>query len=367
MRGITRLAQELGLSTGTVSRALNGKPGVHELTRRRVLEAAQRLGYQPNQAARTLASGRAGAIGFMFEVYPEVAVIGDNFVMGVIDGVLRVLTPRGLDLIMLPCPPWQPRLAYLDRLVGRRLVDAMILSNTDRVDPHIDLLQSAGVPFVTLGRSEAEQEFAWVDLDFEHVAETSIDRLVSKGHRRIALTVSPGELNHGYVFLEAYRRALEKHGIAFDPDLVFRTGFGAEDGYLLVDELIDRPEPVTAILLIYEVAAAGIYRRLVERGLRPGKDLAVIGLREEAVIRQLRPSLTCFELSLTDVGAALATAVLAQLSPGTEGDRPLMQVKVPMHIRPGESDPPLAAAFDKGDPGHREEPAFAALAADDGD
>lgn len=341
MRGISRLAQELGLSTGTVSRALNDKPGVNHRTRQLVLEAAQRLGYQPNQAARTLASGRTGAVGFMFEVYPEVAVIGDNFFMGVIDGVQSVLAPLGLDLLVLPCPARQPRLAYLDRLVARGLVDGMILSNTDRFDPHIELLQIAGLPFVTLGRSEAEQEFSWVDLDFETVAETSIDRLVSRGHRRIAVTIPFGELNHGYVFLEAYRRALEKHGIAFDPELVFRTGLGAEDGYLLVDELIDRPDPVTAILLIYEVAAIGIYRRLAERGLSPGEDLAVIGLRDEAAIRYLTPSLTCFELSLHEIGAALAASILAQLEPQPDGDRQLLQVNVPMHICPGESDPPL--------------------------
>jgi DNA-binding LacI/PurR family transcriptional regulator len=346
MRGISRLAHELGLSTGTVSRALNDRPGVNGRTRQMVLEAAQRLGYQPNQAARTLASGRTGAVGFMFEVYPEVAVIGDNFYMGVIDGVQSTLASHGVDLLVLPCPGRQPRLAYLDRWVARGLVDGMILSNTNRIDPHIDLLQSAGIPFVTLGRSQASTEFAWVDLDFEHVAKTSIDRLVARGHRRIAVTVPFGELNHGYVFLEAYRAALKKHGIAFDPDLVFRTGLGVEDGYLIADELLGGPDPATAILLIYETAAVGIYRRLQERGLRPGVDLAVIGLRDEAVIRHMTPSLTCFELSLFETGATLARAILAQLQ--TEGgDPPLHKVKMPMRIRPGESDPPLAAAREK--------------------
>ncbi len=310
--------------------------------------SAQRLGYQPNQAARTLASGRTGAIGFMFEVYPEVAVIGDNFYLGVINGIQNVLASHGLDLLVLPCPGRQPRLSYLERWVARGLVDGMILSNTDRIDPHVELLQAADVPFVTLGRSQAPQEFAWVDLDFEHVAETSIDRPVAGGHRRIAVTVPFGELNHGYVFLEAYRAALKKHGIAFDPDLVLRTGLGAEDGYLIVDEVLDRPDPATAILLIYETAAVGIYRRLAERGLRPGADLAVIGLRDEAVIRYMTPSLTCFELSLFETGATLAEAILAQLAPRTGNTAPpLMQVKMPMHIRPGESDPPLAAVRDK--------------------
>jgi len=342
MRGISRLAHELGLSTGTVSRALNGKPGVNAGTRQAVLDAAHRHGYQPNQAARTLASGRTGAIGFMFEVYPEVATIGDAFFVGVIDGVQRVLTPHGLDLVVLPCPAWQPRLTYLDRLVARGLVDGMILSNTDRTDPNIDLLQASGLPFVTLGRSESEHEFAWVDLDFEHVVETSIERLVSGGHRRIAITVPFGDLNHGHLFMECYRDALARRGIPFDPELVFRTGLGSEDGYLLLDELIDMPEPVTAILLMYEGAAAGLYRRLTERGLQPGRDLAVIGLREQAGIRQLRPSLTCFELSLTDIGAALANAILAQLFPKDEDDTRLMQVKVPMHLHAGDSDPALA-------------------------
>jgi DNA-binding LacI/PurR family transcriptional regulator len=365
MRGISRLAHELGLSTGTVSRALNDKPGVNGRTRQLVLETAQRLGYQPNQAARTLASGRTGAIGFMFEVYPEVAVIGDNFFLGVIDGVQTVLASHGLDLLVLPCPGRQPRLAYLDRLVARGLVDGMILSNTDRIDPHVDLLRSAGLPFVTLGRSESGKESAWVDLDFEHVAETSIDRLVAGGHRRIAVTVPFGELNHGYVFLEAYRGALEKHGIAFDPDLVFRTGLGVEDGYLVVDELLDRPDPATAILLIYETAAVGIYRRLAERGLRPGADLAVIGLRDEAVIHYMTPSLTCFELSLFDTGAALAKSIIAQLAPRTEGDSPPpAQVKMPMHVRPGESDPPLAALRDKG-PRRRQRTSALAVTASD--
>jgi DNA-binding LacI/PurR family transcriptional regulator len=343
MRGLSKLADELGLSTGTVSRALNGKPGVNDLTRRTVMEAAQRLGYQPNQAARTLASGRTGAIGFMYEVYPEVATIGDSFFVGVIEGIQRVLTPMGLDLVVFPCPSWQPRLTYLDRLVARRLVDAMILSNTDRIDPNIDLLQAAGLPFVTFGRSEAEKEFAWVDLDFEHVVEVSIERLVSGGHRRIAVTVPFGELNHGHLFLECYRRTLKAHGIPFDPDLVFRTGLAPDEGYLLLDELIDRPAPPTAVLLMYEGAAVGMYRRLAERGLLPGRDLAVVGLRHEDGIRHLKPSLTCFDLSLADVGSALANAILAQISPDKAGKGVLPQVKVPMHLREGESDPPLPA------------------------
>lgn len=342
MRGISRLAHELGISIGTVSRALNDKPGVNPETRRRVLEAAQRLGYEPNQAARTLAQGKTQSIGFMIDLDPETAAAGDSFFMGVFEGVQSILEPNGLDLLVLPCPRRENRFAYLDRLVARRVVDGMILSGTERIDPRIDLLQSARIPFVALGRSETDNDFSWVDLDFEGVAETAVDRLVAQGHRRIALTVPFGDLNFGIVFQQAYQRALQRHGIPYDPELVFQTGLGEEDGYLLVDALLDRPDPVTAIILIFEVVAIGIYQRLAERGLRPGQDLAVIGFRDEVVIRYLKPRLTCFKISLFDVGVALGNALLEQVSPAPGRNDPFSHIRVPLSIQLGDSDPRLA-------------------------
>jgi DNA-binding LacI/PurR family transcriptional regulator len=338
MRGISRLARELGLSTGTISRALNNVPGVHENTRRRVLEAAQRLGYEPNQAARALALGQTKSIGFMIDLDPDTAANGDSFFMGVFDGVQSVLTPHGLDLLVLPCPSKQLRFAFLDRLVSRRLVDGMILSGTEQHDPRIDLLQSKGIPFVALGRSETDKPFSWVDLDFEGVAETAVDRLVGMGHRRIAITVPFGDLNFGLVFTAAYRKALSRNGLPFDPDIVYQSGFGEEDGYFLVDAMLSNPDPVTAAVLIFEAAAVGMYRRLEERGLRPGEDMAIIGFRDEAIVRHLRPRLTRFEVSLHEVGTSLANALLEQINASDASPRELVQVRVPMTLLAGDSD-----------------------------
>ena len=341
MRGISKLAHELGLSTGTVSRALNNVPGVHIKTRQRVLEAAQRLGYEPNQAARTLALGQTRSVGFMIDLDPDTAANGDNFFMGVFDGLQSVLTPLGLDLLVLPCPSKQHRFAFLDRLVAKRLVDGMILSGTEKEDPRIDLLQSARLPLAALGRSGTKTPFAWVDLDFESVAESAVDRLVAGGHRRIAITVPFGELNFGLIFREAYKKALAKHGIRYDASIVYQSGFGEDDGYFLVDAMLDNPEPVTAILLIFEAAAVGMYRRLAELGLRPGQDLAVIGFRDEAIVRHLRPTLTRYQVSLHDVGEALGNVLIEQINAQDGSDRSVGQMKIPMTLLPGDSDPPL--------------------------
>lgn len=339
MRGIARVAQELKISTGTVSRALNGKSDVSDETRRKVLEAASRLGYAPNQAARALAQGTTRSVGFMIELDPETTASSDYFFMGVFDGVQSILAQHGLDLLVLPCPTNQDRYAYLERFVARGVVDGMILAATQRADRRIELLQSATIPFVTLGRSSSGHDYSWIDLDFEGVANAAVDRLVAVGHRRIALTVPYGGINFGSVFEGAYRDALGRHGLPFDPGLVFETRRNEQAGYAIVNDLLGLDDRPTAILLIYEVTAIGLYRRLGELGLLPGKDLAVVGFRDEPTVRFLMPSVTCFSVSLHQLGVSVAEALLSQTPAYAERyPQRVVQMLCPFTIRPGDSD-----------------------------
>jgi len=339
MKGIAKLASELGISTGTVSRALNGKPDVNEATRTRVLEAAARLGYAPNASARNLAKGSTNAIGFMIELNPVTANNSDNFFMGVFDGVQSVLRRHSVELMVLPCATGDDPYAFLQRFVARDAVDAMIISATQRVDPRIDLLQAREIPFVALGRSSSGENYSWIDLDFEGVAAASVDRFVAHGHTRIAVTVPRRNVNFAGVFRAAYRRALKRHGLPYDERLVIETAWSEEGGYELADALVAIEDPPTAVLLIYEMLAIGLYRRLPELGVEPGRDLAIIAFRDEPAVRFLNPSITCFSLSLHDLGVGLAEAVLAQL-PGFKNAIPegLVQKRWPLVLRPGESD-----------------------------
>lgn len=339
MKGIVRLAQELGISTGTVSRALNGRPDVSEATRNRVLEAARRLGYAPNASARSLAKGATNTIGFMIELNPITAKSSDNFFMGVFDGVQSVLRRHDLELLVLPCPTADDPYPYLQRFVAQNAVDAMIISAVKRVDPRIELLQSRDIPFVALGRSKTGKNYSWIDLDFEGVANASIDRFVAHGHRRIAVTNPPSDVNFASVFLDAYRGALERHGLPYDEDLVIETQWSEQGGYDIADRLMAMKDRPTAVLLIYEIIALGLYRRLQEIGVRPGRDLAIIAFRDEPITRFLTPSITCFSMSLHELGAAVAEAVLAQL-PAFRARYPLGTVQRlwPLALMPGESD-----------------------------
>lgn len=339
MQGIARLAKELGISTGTVSRALNGKPDVNAATRQRVLDAARLIGYAPNQAARALAQGQTQSVGFMIDLDRDSATSSDNFFMGVFDGVQSVLTKHGLDLLLMPCPSGKDHRSYLERFATRGMFDAMILASVKRDDKRIELLQSARIPFVLLGRCATQKDYAWIDLDFETSVTTALERMIALGHHRIAVTIPKGGVNFGFIFLDTYKQVLARHGIAFDPALVFPTIRTEVSGYDVMDALLGLAKRPTAILLVYELSAIGVYRRLIDAGLEPGRDMAVVGLRDDPSIRFLEPSLTCFGLSLGDLGRKLGTALLAQI-PRFQGQfsQGRTESVQPLVLKPGKSD-----------------------------
>jgi DNA-binding LacI/PurR family transcriptional regulator len=339
MKGIKRLAQHLDISIGTVSRALNGKPDVNEETRKRVLEAAARLGYVPNQAGRALRQGATNSIGFMIESNDETEANSDNFFLGVIGGLTGALLQHKLDLVVLPCSVNEDPHDYLKRIVARRLVDAVIISATQRGDRRIELLNSARIPFIALGRTGGPDEHAWIDLDFEGVARSAVARLVARGHKEIAVAIPDNEINLGYVFRDAFLDAMAQHGLTVDPAHIVRARSSEQGGYAIGSAILAMQRRPTAIVLVYEMMAIGLYRRLNEAGLVPGRDLAIVGFREGPQSKFLSPALTSFRMSLRDLGIGLAEGLLATMPVYADIYSPAPVHKLwPMELVEGESD-----------------------------
>ena len=338
--GIRELAKHLNISIGTVSRALNGRGDVNPETRRRVLEAAAALGYSPNQSGRSLRQGSTKAVAFMLQAYSGPEPYGEPFFIGLFDGVQEVLARHGLDLIVLLNTPDGDHEAQLRRVVERRLADGILLPWTRRVDPRLDYLVQRRFPFAALGRSQSGGDHPWLDLDFDQAADVAVGRLAGFGHRRIALGNAGHDLMQGHVLLEGYRRALAKHGIGFDEALVQPEEMTEAGGYRMVDALLRRGPPPTALFVVNERMVVGAYRRLNEAGLRPGRDIAVIGgMIDSPFGRFLSPALTCFRLSLHDLGVKLAEALLAAMPGHADGAGGVpVRALWPLELVPRESD-----------------------------
>jgi DNA-binding LacI/PurR family transcriptional regulator len=339
MTGIKLLARHLDLSIGTVSRALNGKPDVNPETRKRVLEAAASLGYVPNQSGRSLRQGTSNAIGFVIELSEETNAASEDFFMGVFDGVQSVFLRHKLDLVVFPCSTKSNPVDYLQRIVARGLVDALILSATRLKDRRIEFLKKTGTRFLTLGRSVAHPDTRWIDLDFESVAIKSVDRLVAHGHKRIAAIIPEDDINFANVFCEGFIETLGRHGLPYDPSLIIRHSPMLNSGDTLASKILTLAERPTAVVMLSEWIASSLYQGLKNRGVVPGKDIAIIGFRQSPRSSYLTPSLTSFSFPLFNLGQSIAETLLAgmpayaQYYPGQDHNK-----LFPMDLVAGMSD-----------------------------
>ncbi len=330
---IRALAGHLGLSIGTVSRALNDRKDVSPLTRQRVLEAASALGYTPNQFGRTLRIGRTATVGFMLTLEHDSAVHGDPFFMALLEGVQAGLVEHGLDLVILLARKGEDGETFLRRHIARGTVDGWLLSGTQFEDARIKLLSERRIPFVALGRTASVGDYSWIDLDFEGVVAEAMTLLLANGHHRIGLVTPPATINNSHIVVAEYRAALAEAGLAVDEALIHRGDTDEHDGEAATRELMALAQPPSALLLMGETAPVGAYRALRGLGCEPGRDIAVVGLRDNPTCQALSPDLTCFTLDLNALGLALAQELVAIIADKDSNARARLHLRWPMELR----------------------------------
>ncbi|ESZ20330.1 MULTISPECIES: LacI family DNA-binding transcriptional regulator [Mesorhizobium] len=334
------LARHLNISIGTVSRALNGRADVNADTRQRVLDAAAKLNYSPNQSGRSLRRGATHSIAFMLQPHPGDQQYGEPFFIPFLTGLQAKLAESGLDLIVVMGAPGDYQQERLRRVVETRRADAVVLAYTRREDERIDYLTRVGFPFATLGRSRSGgKTYPSLDLDFEKAGADAVDRLVARGHRRIAAIRPSLNLNFGYLFLAGYRKALRRHGIEVDPGLIAKGFINEAGGDAVTPQVMRSKDPPTAIIFNNDAMALGGCKALAEMGIKPGHDIAVIVIVDTPLCRYFSPALTGFRPRLEPMGRRLAEMLLASIPAfaGPEGARIIREVW-PLELIARDSD-----------------------------
>jgi DNA-binding LacI/PurR family transcriptional regulator len=294
-------------------------------TRARVLEAARALGYRPNHSGRSLRNGRTNTIGLVLETGNASTLGGDTFFMHLIDAMQEALTEKGFDLVLLPCRSADDPIEFLRRQVSRRTVDALVITATRRQDARIAMLVEDGTPFLTLGRSDTPGAYPWIDLDFEGVARESVAALARVGHERIAIAAPRRDVNLSQVYIDGYRAALRESGLPIDDNLVLRASASENGGVCVADVLLAMEPRPTAVLLGQDLMAIGVYSRLGQAGLEAGRDLSVIGFRQNPQLSFLHPTLACFALDVRALGKAVGKTIIEVISNGA-GEKPKRRI-----------------------------------------
>ena len=270
---IKDLAKELGLSTSTVSRALNGYQDVNEATRQRVEEAAKTLGYRANAGARRLVRGSTEAIGIVYSAAVE--NLGNPQFLDMAGGLAERLHEEHFDL-MLAVASDEQELEIYDRLFRGGRVDAVVVPNTRVDDLRVNYLLEKGYPFLAYGRTGECNAYSWFDFDNEAGSKQAVRHLVSLGHRRIGYVHSSLALNFALQRHNGFLAGLREANLAFDPDCLAGPAVDRRNGREAVQSLMALPQPPTAIVVDNNLGGIGVLRGLLDAGLVLGKDVSVV-------------------------------------------------------------------------------------------
>jgi LacI family transcriptional regulator len=328
---IRNLAEKLNLSITTVSRALDGYSDVAEETRKRVVETAHAMGYEPSYAARQLRRKRSDAIGY---ILPSSSPrFSDPFYVNFLTGLCDEAATQKLDLMVTSCPPEseQEKEQYR-RWVQSRRVDGIILNRTRVNDWRVGFLQQNKLPFVSLGKDESAAPYPHIDISDTNGVRELVTHLASKGHRRIAfIGAAPNLVIHADRFA-GYQQGLEAAHLPFEPALVMHGDLTEESGYRAACQLLALPQPPTAILGINDLTALGILHAAKEKGLYIGTELAIAGYDGITETEYTNPPLTTL-YQPTYVIARELTKMLVQLIEGIPQPEKCITVEPTLVIR----------------------------------
>lgn len=333
MRGFTSrdVARAAGVSQSTVSYVMSGNRPISELTRRRVLEAMERLAYEPNAGARALASQRSSVIGLVVPFEPGADAAGK---LPFIESIASSARARDHDLLVVTADEGS---AGLRRLSGRSLCDAIVLMDIQAHDDRIPVAASLRVPVILVGVPEDPAGLHCVDLDYAVAARLAVDELAAVGHHRLAFIGYPAEIIHrdlNYVrrFLDSARETADRHALPYD------VVAPVEPGRAAVNEAVDRVlafrgEDRLGLVVHNPQAVQPVLHALGARGVVPGRDISVIGLCTDVTAQDSEPPVTNISPEPRDVSRRAMESLFWLLDPTPAGPPPAIDLVTPRLTR----------------------------------
>jgi DNA-binding LacI/PurR family transcriptional regulator len=308
---IKDVSRAAGVSVSTVSNALNAPERVNEETRRKVVEAADRLGYRPNRAAQSLPKGRTFTIGYC------IPAGRDGFFL---DTFLHQITERAsgadMDILLFTPHPGQAEVDTYREIIRRGAVDGFVLSGTTHDDERLGLLLDTKIPFVSFGRTDVGASHSWVDVDGRAGTRTVVEHLVGQGHSRIGMIGWPEGSISGDDRVTGFLEGLDRAGLEHDPALLVRAENDLAAGREAASVLLDADLPPSAIVTVQDLLAAAVVAELNARGLRAGSDVAVTGFDDSPPAVYSTPAITSVRQPIEEIGRTIVEFLIHDLEEG---------------------------------------------------
>jgi LacI family transcriptional regulator len=291
------VAREANVSMATVSRVVNGNPNVKPSTRKKVLEAIERLGYRPNAVARGLASKKTTTVGV---IIPDISSI---FFAELARGIEDIATMYKYNIILSNSDQNKDKeLHLLNTMLGKQ-VDGILFMGGYISEEHVTEFKKSPVPIVLAATIEENNIIPSVNIDYEQAAYDAVAFLIEKGHKRIAYVTGPADDPINNKKLAGYRRALEQHGLTYDESLVIEGDYSYDSGIEAYEKIAELDEQPTAVFVGTDEMALGVIHSAQDHGVNIPEQLEVVGFDNTRLATMVRPRLTTVVQPMYDIGA----------------------------------------------------------------
>lgn len=318
MSTIKDVAKRTGLSLSTISKYLNGG-NVREENRQRIEQAIRELDYSVNYFARSLKANRSMTIGILLPT------ISSPFFGRVVAAMDAQLLKSGYQSVV--CSYNFDHALELEKLefLARRHVDGLIYvpehATMDEIRPRV-----GQTPMIFLDRTLDGADCDTIVVDNLNAVYMAVEQLISRGHRRIGLIAGPQSISTARERMTGYRRVLGDYMLAVDESLIVMGDYDMESGSRLFHQLLDMPDPPTAICVTNYDMTIGAITAAHERGVALPKDVDLIGYDNIDLCRIVHPALEIVEQPMDAMGRAAAELIAARLA-GDASPRKVLRLK----------------------------------------
>lgn len=283
------IAEELGISIPSVSRALNNKPDIGKATKRKVFELAKKLNYQPNQFAINFKNQQSFIIGV---IIPQIV---HHFFSNVISGIINEAEKRGYNIML-----FQSNESFESELKGvetfqKSMIDGLIISlsdNTQKVD-HLKYLQEHNVPVILIDRITDEIDAAKIICDDYQGAYIATEHLINLGKNKIAHITGSLTPHTTKERLRGYEAALKNHHLKIHERYIKQCNLESrEEGYKATLALLAEKEIPDGIFCATDINAVGAIEAIKEKGIKIPENIAVIGFSDWEMASVVDPPLS---------------------------------------------------------------------------
>lgn len=309
---IKDIAGKLGISTSTVSRALKDHPDISLKTREAVQELAKLLGYKPNLIALNLKHSRTNTIGV---IVPEVQ---HYFFSTILNGIEEVAYKSDFSVMVFQSNESYMREVLNTQTLLANRVDGVLASFSKNTHDfsHFQQLIDNEIPLVFFDRENEDLHADCVIVDDYSGAYHAVMHLINQGCRRIAFFSAPQHLMLGKNRLEGYKTALEKNGIAYNPDLVYSCDT-YEDAVKISRTVLKKQDRPDAVFAVNDLTAIGAMKTARKLGLSIPEDIRFVGFENSRSASICEPELTTVDQFGFELGKKATELLLRRIKQDT--------------------------------------------------